>query len=141
MKNQVFEKQLLKNNIKCLQITFLSNFSSQLAPWGVSANSLFRAFLSFGPSWGPNASKSSPWKPKCLKIKPWRPERPRSRFTRLQKARDFWKALRSCFTRPLQGDKVSGRLPEAVLQGGRDVQKAREFQKAPRKCFTAILKG
>ena len=57
------EKYLLKNDKKCLQITFLSNVGSPLVPRGGSANALFRVFFNFGPSWGPNASRGSAQSP------------------------------------------------------------------------------
>ena len=57
------KKQLLKKDTKRLQITFFSNFDSQLDPLGGSTNSLFQAFFSFGPSWGPNASQDLPQEP------------------------------------------------------------------------------
>ena len=61
---QVSILDMLFSATKCLQIAFLSNFGSPLGPWGVSNFLIFRAFLfSFGPCWGPNASRSSPKSP------------------------------------------------------------------------------
>ena len=65
------EKQLIQNSIKCLQITFFSNFGSQLGPWGGSANALFRWCLSFWAVLGPTCLQELPKSPQNHPMPPF----------------------------------------------------------------------